>query len=69
MENIYYPVTQADRISNLMNMSNYHENPNTQIPWEKIIVVTTVAIVIGVLIYENSNKEKEVRKYSSWKSN
>ena len=69
MENIYYPVTQADRISNLMSMSNYHENPSTQIPWEKIIVAATLAIVIGVLICEYSNKEKEVRKYPSWKSN
>ena len=57
MENIYYQETQADRISNLMNMSNYHENPSTQIPWEKIIVVTTVGVVIGMIIYEYCNRE------------
>lgn len=57
MENIYYPVTQADRISNLMSMSNYHENPSTQIPWEKIIVAATVGVVIGMIIYEYYNRE------------
>lgn len=69
MENIYYPVTQFDRISNLMSLSNYQENQNTKIPWEKMIVIATVAIVIGVLIYEYSNKEKEDRKHPSWKIN
>lgn len=57
MENIYYPVTQADRISNLMSMSNYHENPSIQIPWEKIIVAATVGVVIGMIIYEYYNRE------------
>lgn len=57
MENIYYPVTQADRISNLMSMSNYHENPTTPIPWEKIIVAATVGVVIGMIIYEHYNRE------------
>jgi hypothetical protein len=63
MQNISYSVTQSDRISNLINLSNYNETQTTQIPWGKIIVATTVLIVIGVLIYEYSNREKEDRKY------
>jgi hypothetical protein len=63
MEITPYPVTQSDRIGNLMRLSNYNESQTTQIPWGKIIVATTVLIVIGVLIYEYSNREKEDRKY------
>jgi hypothetical protein len=62
MQNISYSVTQSDRISNLINLSNYNETQTTQIPWGKIIVATTVLIVIGVLIYEHSNREREGRK-------
>ena len=65
MQNISYSVTQSDRISNLINLSNYNETQTTQIPWGKIIVATTVVIVIGVLIYEYSNRKKEDQKYLS----
>lgn len=57
MENTYYPVTQSDRISNLMSLSNYQENQTTQIPWEKMIVAATVGVVIGMIFYEYYNRE------------
>jgi hypothetical protein len=63
MENISYSVIQSDRIGNLKSLSNYNESQTTQIPWGKVIVGATVVIVIGVLIYEYSNREKEDRKY------
>jgi hypothetical protein len=63
MQNISYSVTQSDRIGNLVSLSNYNESQTAPIPWGKIIVATTVLIVIGVLIYEYSNREKEDRKY------
>jgi hypothetical protein len=66
MEITPYPVTQSDRIGNLMRLSNYNESQTTPIPWSKIIVGATVVIVIGVLIYEHSNREKEDRKYLSY---
>ncbi len=65
MENISYSVIQSDRISNLMSLSNYNESQTTPIPWGKIIVGATVAIVIGVLIYEYSNRGREEQKHLS----
>lgn len=57
MENIYSQVTQSDRISNLMSLSNYPENPTTEIPWEKIIIAATVGVVIGMIFYEYYDRE------------
>ena len=52
MEIKFCPVTTADRLAALKSVSeNIEPNKNT-IPWEQIIIVTGLAVVIGIYIHQ-----------------
>jgi hypothetical protein len=59
MEIKYSPVTNADRFAAFTSVNGNPETYKSTIPWGQIIMVSGLAIIIGILIYDAySDKRK-----------
>ena len=60
MEIKYSPVTNADRFAAFTSVNGTPERYRSTLPWGQIIMVTGLAIIIGILIH-NAYSDKEER--------
>ena len=62
MEIKYCPVTTVDRLAALKSVSDNLETNKNTIPWEQIIIVTGMVVVIGIYLHQAyiDKKEKSV---------
>ena len=60
MEIKYSPVTNADRFAAFTSVNVTPERYRSTLPWGQIIMVTGLAIIIGILIH-NAYSDKEER--------
>jgi hypothetical protein len=59
MEIKYSPVTNADRFAAFTSVNGNPETYRSTIPWGQIIIVTGLAIIIGILIHDVYSDKEE----------
>ena len=59
MEIKYCAVTTADRLAALQSVSDNLETNKNTIPWEQIIIVTGIVVVIGIYLHQAYIDKKE----------
>jgi hypothetical protein len=59
MEIKYSPVTNADRFAAFTPVNGTPERYRSTLPWEQIIIVTGLAIIIGILIHDAYSDKEE----------